>query len=133
VFEPRAVTVRAVLGQDDIAQVRSSTRGVEVMLSGWDADPLPAKVRREVPAGSPDLPTPVLGSTGGGALPVDPRDSKGVRSLSRVFQVELELPQDVRSPYLGSRVYVKFDHGWEPVGFQLYRSFRRLLLSRFDV
>jgi putative peptide zinc metalloprotease protein len=133
VVEPKAITVRAVLSQDDIAQVRKNTRSVEVMLADWGAQPLPAKVRREVPGGSPDLPTAALGSTGGGAFAVDPRDAKGVRALARVFQVELELPAAVRSPYLGSRVYVRFDHGFEPVGFQLYRSFRRLLLSQFDV
>ena len=133
VVEPKAVTVRAALSQDDIAQVRSNTKSVEVMLADWGASPLPAKVRREVPGGSPDLPTAALGSTGGGAFAVDPRDGKGVRALTRVFQLELELPGAVRSPYLGSRVYIRFDHGYEPVGFQLYRSFRRLLLSRFDV
>jgi putative peptide zinc metalloprotease protein len=133
VIEPRAVTVRAVLSQDDIAQVRGNTRSVEVVLAGWDASPVLAKVRRELPAGTPELPTAVLGSTGGGALAVDPRDSKGVRALTRVFQVELELPSSIRAPYLGSRVYVRFDHGYEPAGFQLYRSFRRLLLAQFDV
>lgn len=133
VIEPRAVTIRAVLSQDDIAQVRGSTKSVEVMLADWGASPLSAKVRRELPAGTPDLPTAVLGSTGGGTFAVDPRDGKGVRTLARVFQVELELPASIRAPYLGSRVYVRFDHGYEPVGFQLYRSFRRLLLSQFDV
>jgi putative peptide zinc metalloprotease protein len=133
VVEPKAVTIRVVLSQDDIAQVRKNTRSVEVMLAGWGASPLPAKVRREVPGGSPDLPTAALGSTGGGAFAVDPRDAKGVKTLARVFQLELELPAEVRSSYLGSRAHVRFDHGYEPVGFQLYRSFRRLLLSRLDV
>lgn len=133
VIEPRAVTVRAVLTQDDIAQVRGNTRAVEVMLADWGATPMNAKMRREVPAGSPDLPTAVLGSTGGGSFAVDPRDSKGVKTLNRVFQLELELPAAVTAPYLGSRVYVRFDHGYEPVGFQLYRAFRRLLLSQFNV
>ena len=133
VVEPKAIIVRAVLSQDDIAQVRKATKSVEVVLANWGASPLPARVRREVPGGSPDLPTAALGSTGGGAFAVDPRDPKGVRALTRVFQVELELPGAARSAYLGSRVYVRFDHGYEPVGFQLYRSFRRLLLSQFDV
>ena len=124
---------RAVLSQDDIAQVRKNTRSVEVMLADWGASPLPATVRREVPGGSPDLPTAALGTAGGGAFAVDPRDAKGVTTLARVFQLELELPAEVRSTYLGARVYVRFDHGYEPVGFQLYRSFRRLLLSQFDV
>jgi len=28
---------------------------------------------------------------------------------------------------------VRFDHGWEPLGLQLYRSLRQLLLRQFGV
>ena len=133
VLQPKALTVRVVLAQDDIAQVRQHTKSVEIMLAGWDARPVVAKIHREVPGGSADLPTAALGSTGGGQFAVDPRDSKGVKTLTRVFQLELELPAAEGSPYLGSRVYVRFDHGHEPAAFQLYRSFRRLVLRRFDV
>jgi len=133
VVEPQALTVRVAVSQDDIALVRERTRDVEVMLSGWGAEPVPAALRREVPGASRQLPTPALGSAGGGRFAVDPRDSEGVTALERVFQVELALPPDVRSPYLGARVFVRFDHGFEPVGVQLYRSLRRLLLRRFDV
>ena len=133
VVEPKALIVRVVLSQDDIAQVRNNSESVQVMLASWGASPLTANIRREVPGGSPDLPTAALGSTGGGNFAVDPRDNKGVKALTRVFQLELTLPAAVHYPYLGSRVYVRFDHGYEPVGFQMYRSFRRLLLSQFDV
>jgi putative peptide zinc metalloprotease protein len=133
VVEPKALTVRVVLTQDDIAQVRQKTRSVEIMLADWSAIPLPAQIRREVPGGSSDLPTAALGSTGGGTFAVDPRDGRGVKTLSRVFQLELALPSVARSSYLGSRVYVRFDHGYEPVGFQIYRSFRRLVLRQFNV
>jgi len=30
-------------------------------------------------------------------------------------------------------VFVRFNHGWEPVGLQAYRALRRLFLRRFDV
>jgi putative peptide zinc metalloprotease protein len=133
VVEPKALNVRVVLAQDDIAQVRQKTRSVEIMLADWGATPTTAQIRREVPGGSQDLPTAALGSTGGGLFAVDPRDGKGVKTLSRVFQLELILPQAVGTSYLGSRVYVRFDHGYEPVGFQIYRSIRRLLLRQFDV
>jgi putative peptide zinc metalloprotease protein len=49
VVEPREITARVALLQDDIAMVRQDTRSVEVMLAGWDASPLPARIRREVP------------------------------------------------------------------------------------
>jgi len=133
VVEPKPLTVRVAVRQDDIALVREHTRGVEVMLSGWGVDPVPAKILREVPGASRQLPTAALGSGGGGPFAVDPRDKQGVTALGRVFQLELELPPEVRSPYLGARVFVRFDHGFEPAGIQLYRAFRRLLLRKFDV
>lgn len=133
VVEPKELTARVAVGQDDIAQVRQRTRGVEVMLAGWDARPLPAHIRREVPGASRQLPTAALGTAGGGNFAVDPRDSEGVTALGRVFQLELALPSEVRSSYLGARVFVRFDLGYEPVGFQIYRAFRQLLLRQFDV
>jgi len=51
----------------------------------------------------------------------------------RVFQVELALPADVPVATLGSRVYVRFDHGLEPLARRWYRDLRRLFLSTFDV
>jgi putative peptide zinc metalloprotease protein len=113
--------------------VRQNTRSVEVMLAAWGADPVAAQVRREVPGASLKLPTPVLGSAGGGPIAVDPADKQGVTTLRQVFQLELTLPAEVRSDYLGARVFVRFNHGFEPAGFQIYRAFRRLLLRQFNV
>jgi len=133
VVEPKELTARVAVGQDDIAQVRQRTRSVEVMLAGWGASPVPAQIRREVPGASRQLPTAALGSAGGGPFAVDPRDNQGVTALTRVFQLELALPAELRSSYLGARVFVRFDHGFEPVGFQVYRALRQLLLRQFDV
>jgi putative peptide zinc metalloprotease protein len=133
VVEPRELTARVALAQDDIAMVRQVTRGVEVMLAGWGSKPVPARIRREVPGGSSQLPTAALGTAGGGPIAVDPRDGKGITTLRQIFQLELTLPAEVRSEYLGARVFVRFDHGFEPAGLQLYRAMRRLLLRQFDV
>jgi putative peptide zinc metalloprotease protein len=133
VVEARAPTARVAVGQDDIGLVRARTRGVEVMLADWGASPFPAEIRREVPGASRQLPSAALGSMGGGPYAVDPRDTQGVTTLGRVFQLELALPPEMSSPYLGARVFVRFDHGYEPVGFQVYRATRQLFLRHFDV
>ena len=133
VVEPQALTTRVAVEQDAIDRVRSSTRGVEVMLSDWQASPLRARISREVPGASRQLPSAALGSAGGGPFAVDPHDNQGVTTLNRIFQVDLALPGGVQAAYLGARVYVRFDHGLEPVGLQLYRALRTLLLRRFDV
>ena len=133
VVEPREITARVALLQDDIALVRQDTRSVEVMLAGWDAQPLPARIRREVPGASAQIPTAALGTAGGGPIAVDPRDQQGVTTLRQIFQLELSLPPEVRTDYLGARVYVRFEHAEQPVGMQIYRAFRRLLLRQFNV
>jgi len=133
VVQPGELTVRVALVQDDIAMVRQATRDVEVMLAGWGERPVPARIRREVPGAAAQLPTAALGSAGGGPIAVDPRDKQGVSTLKQVFQLELVLPGEVRSEYLGSRVYVRFNHGFEPAGLQMYRALRRLLLRQFNV
>lgn len=133
VVEPKEITARVVLAQDDISLVRSRTKAVEIMGAGWGATPVSAQIRREVPGASPQLPTAALGSAGGGQFAVDPRDNQGTTALNRIFQLDLALPRDEHTPYLGQRVYVRFNHGLEPFGFQAYRALRRLLLRRFDV
>jgi putative peptide zinc metalloprotease protein len=50
-----------------------------------------------------------------------------------VFQLELTLPGVIATETLGARAYVRFDHGYEPAGVQLYRAFRRLLLRHFNL
>ena len=133
VVAPQELTTRVAVEQDAVDQVRSRTKGVEVMLADWGAAPLRAQVRREVPGGSRQLPSAALGAGGGGPFAVDPHDNQGVTTLNRIFQFELVLPGEQQAAYLGSRVFVRFDHGLEPVGFQLYRAMRQLLLRRFDV
>jgi putative peptide zinc metalloprotease protein len=50
-----------------------------------------------------------------------------------VFELELALPSDVATGFLGQRVHVRFDHGYKPLGLQLYRALRQLLLRRLSV
>jgi putative peptide zinc metalloprotease protein len=133
VVEPKELTARAAVGQDYIDLVRSRQRGVEVMVADWGAAPIAAEIRREVPGASKQLPSSALGSQGGGPFAVDPRDNQGVTAVARVFQVELALPEDFRYSYLGARVFVRFNHGWEPLGVQAYRAIKRVFLRIFNV
>ena len=70
---------------------------------------------------------------GGGSFAVDPRDGQGTTTLERVFAIEIAVPREAQTGYLGQRVYVRFDHGVEPVGFQIYRSLRQLFIRLFSV
>lgn len=133
VVNTEAIIVRAIVSQQDIDLVRNTTRGVEVRLVDRLDDTIRSTLKRVVPSAGDQLPTAALGTQGGGAVAVDPGDRDGRKALQRYFQVDIELPDSKRSPHVGARAYVRFDHGWEPLGFQWYRRARQLFLSRFNV
>jgi putative peptide zinc metalloprotease protein len=132
VLPPGSRIIRAAIQQDDIDLVRNRLRAVAVRLTERIEAAVPVRLIREVPAGGEQLPSKALGGSGGGAVAVDPQDPNGTKSLQRVFQVDLELPEDAAAVSFGSRVYVRFDHVREPLGFQLWRRLRQLLLSRLN-
>lgn len=132
VLPEAARTIRMVVTQDNIDIVRAKVERVDVKVSGDVGRTLGARIVREVPAGTHELPSAALGSTGSGALPVDPRDDKGLTSLSRVFQFDLTLDEPL-PPRFGSRVHVKMVHGSEPVYRQVSRRIRQLFLTQFAV
>jgi putative peptide zinc metalloprotease protein len=126
-------TVRAVVSQANIDLVQQRTKAVEVRLSERLGETSPAVILRRVPGASDRLPSPALGLSGGGRVVVDPRDTQGVTTMEKIFQVDLELPSRLSLLNIGSRVYVRFDHGWEPLAAQWSRELRQLFLARLNV
>jgi putative peptide zinc metalloprotease protein len=133
VVDVNTITVRSIVDQNDIDLIRRETRAVQIRLAERLSDPMAATVKRLVPAASEDLPSPALGSEGGGKVPLDPRDPKGQKSMKRLFQIDLELPAQNGLINVGGRVYVRFDHGWDSLLAQWYRQGRQLFLARFNV
>jgi putative peptide zinc metalloprotease protein len=127
------ITVRSIIPQQDIDLVRKSTRQVLVRLIERRSDVEPANVSRIVPSASDQLPSPALGSQGGGQLALDPTDKEGRKAVQRFFQVDVRLPANGHPVHVGGRAYIRFDHGWTPLGWQWYRDARQLFLSRLNV
>ena len=127
------ITARVVVPQGDVGLVRRDTHGVAVRLANDLATNLPATILREVPAAEDRLPSAALGSVGGGKFQVDPQDEQGTRTLDPIFQFDLSLPPDTVITNAGGRVYVRFDHGTEPLAQQWYRSLRQLFLRQFTI
>lgn len=124
---------RVVVPQQDADRVRRSTQAVEIRPANDVLQVISAKIQRERPAASNRLPSKALGTLGGGDIAVNPADPDGVRTAQSIFQFDLVLPDDANLTYSGSRVYVRFDHGTQPLGIQWYRSLRQLFLRRFSV
>ena len=124
---------RVVVVQDDIALVREAHDEVQVKIADRLEYTYPARLIREVPGAHEELPSKALSIAGGGQQGTDPRDPKGLKSLHRLFQFDLELPPEVGPLHIGTRVYVRFHHRAEPLAEQWARRLRQLFLSRFDV
>ena len=123
--------VRLVVPQENIDLVRENTRGVELMLASDTRLTGMTEIVREVPAGQYALPSLALADSGGGEFATDPMDPEGKTAINRVFQFDAVLPTGLQQAPFGSRVYVRFEHLPEPLGFQLYRRVRQLFLSHF--
>ena len=68
-----------------------------------------------------------------GMIAIDPRDAWGTKSFQKLFLFDIELPTHAALFNVGGRVYVRFDHGREPLVYRWYREIRRLFLRRFNV
>jgi putative peptide zinc metalloprotease protein len=125
--------VRVVVGQDTIEQVRSNTRAVEMRLTGRLVEVVPARVLREVPSLSNTLPNRALSTMGGGKFVLDPTDPQQRRVIDNVYSLEVAPVEPWDVSKLGMRVFVKFTHDWEPIGWRLFRAARRIFLRQLNV
>jgi putative peptide zinc metalloprotease protein len=132
VIGPAQPLARVIVHQGEVDVVRLATQRVEVRPSNRVETVVTGKIIRQVPGGADQLPSKALAPEGGGTVPVDPRDPKGMKTIERVFQLEIQLDAPTTELF-GARVFVRFDHVAEPLGQQWYRGLRRLFLTRFHV
>lgn len=126
-------TVRTVVAQQHTDLVRGALRQVKLKLADRLDQTYTAVVVREIPGGRDELPSRALSSDGGGVFATDPRDASGLKTLERVFQLDLLLPESVGVVALGTRAWVRFELKPEPLAYRWWRSLRLLLLSHFNV
>lgn len=127
--------IRSVVNQSDIGLLRRNVSAVEVRLAENLSEKIEAKIVRETPAASLELPSAALGTLGGGSIAVDSLtdDANARKAVQKMFQVDLELREGVVVSGLGERAYILFDHGSEPIARQWLRMARQLILSQLSV
>jgi len=133
VLEANSLIARVVVPQDDIDLVRTRWQSAELRLAETLMHTQPAALTRQVPAAVEELPSAALGLGGGGTIPTVPGDTNGIKTIERVFLVDLGLPDGVQASAFGERVHVRFHHGFEPLALQGLRRLRQLFLSHFNV
>jgi putative peptide zinc metalloprotease protein len=125
--------VRVVIPQADVELVRDRTVRIDARFVDHIAQVVPAQLVREVPAAQADLPSLALSTRGGGEIALDPGKTDAPRALETQFQFELRTPSQRLEREIGGRVYVRFDHGLEPIAWRVIRSGRQIFLRHFGV
>jgi putative peptide zinc metalloprotease protein len=90
-----------------------------------------ASLLRDIPAATFELPSVALGDRGGGPHATDPTDKDGLRTREPVVLIDLTVPQH-KIERIGTRAWVRFDHGAQPLAERWYRQARQLLLQHFN-
>ncbi len=127
------LVVRAVLTQQRIERLQAGVTDVKVRLAHQFSRPMAASLTRQTPAASFELPSPALAYDGRRGIAVASHDTDGLRTLERVFHIELTLPASARVPGIGGRAYVTLQHEPESIGQRWWRSTRQLFLKQFTV
>jgi putative peptide zinc metalloprotease protein len=126
-------TVRVVVPQEEAELVRDHTMAIQVKLVDRPWETFDARMDRDVPAGSDQLPSKALTIDGGGLFASDPRDKNGLKTLSRTFQFDLDLDSRAHDLAFGTRAYVRFEHAPQPLAVQGYRHLRQTLMAHLKV
>jgi putative peptide zinc metalloprotease protein len=127
------LVVRVVVPQADVDLVRQRTGRVDAYFAENLDRPVPARIRREVPAAQNDVPSMALTTQGGGPIVLDPSRTQKPQSLFSMFQFDVDLLEPVPPRMAGARVYVRFDHGNEAPAWRVMRALRQFFLGQFHV
>ncbi len=133
VLDRSTIIARVAVSQADVDLVRYRTASVKIRFPDGISKIHPALLMREVPAATDQLPSRTLSREGGGPIAIDPRDAQGTKAFEKIFLFDIELPPPAGYYNVGGRVYVRFDHGSEPIIWRWYRNIRQLFLKRFNI
>ncbi len=124
---------QVIVSRDVIDLVTLRTGAIEVRMEGrvWDVET--AEIAFDTPAAKDSLPNPALSTEGGGQIAMDPTRSKNPKTLESHFELQLNLNPTEPVFTIGSRVYVRFDHGNEALVWRAYRNLRQIFLRQFNV
>lgn len=124
--------VRAALTQEEIGLVRQTTKSVELRLASSPARANSAIISQQVPAGTFELPSPVLGAKGGGRITLDATKPEGTKTTQMIFLVDVTAPDIIQEGQFGERAYVRFYHPAQPLGAQWSRALQQLFIRNFQ-
>lgn len=125
--------LRVAVTQDREQLVRQRTENVAILFLREPDTPVAGRIVAEAPESQLFLPSAALATEGGGEFTLDPEGARELKALESVFLFDV-MPEDGRPVrYIGERALVRFDHGYEPIAFRIWRNVRQLFLRQFNV
>jgi len=125
--------IRAVVDQDDIGRVEQGVSQAHVRLASDMLHSLPARLSRQVPSASHELPSIALANDGfsGFHVQVSQQDNL-VKTRDKVFHFELIItvpPDTLAQAPVGTRAFVTLIHRQESLGVRWVRIAKGLMLE----
>ena len=133
ILDDEPPTVRMAVSQDNIGQLRQDIVDIKIRLANNLGRVYPAQIIRQAPKATNRLPNAALATSGGGKFAVDPNSRVELLILEKVFLVDLRFDPQQHDVPLGTRAYVRINHGGEALAMQWYRRLRQVFLRQFNV
>jgi putative peptide zinc metalloprotease protein len=103
---------------------------VALFLPGQGYSPYDARLVAIAPEATRSVDDPAFSSTAGGPLPMDPSDERGQRSARPFHLAEVATDIPLQNMAVGALVWLRFDHGAQPLAPRMWRALRQTFLSR---
>jgi putative peptide zinc metalloprotease protein len=126
-------TVRMAVSQDHIGQLRENVVDISIRFASRPRQDFSAEILRQSPEATNQLPSAALSTSGGGKFVVSPDGANDLVTREKIFLVDLQPDFNGQQIPLGTRAWVRVNHGGEALASQWYRRLRQVFLSQFNV
>ena len=133
IIDDELPTVRMAVSQDHIGQLRQTVSNIKIRFASEPGRDFNARILRQAPEATNRLPSAALATSGGGPFIATADKQNNMKTEEKVFLVDLEPDFEGRVIPLGTRAYVRINHGREALASQWYRRLRQVFLRQFNV
>jgi putative peptide zinc metalloprotease protein len=133
ILDDEMPTVRMAVSQDHIGQLRENVVDISIRFASRPQQDFSAEILRQSPEATNQLPSAALSTSGGGKFVVAPDGANDLATREKIFLVDLQPDFNGQQIPLGTRAWVRVNHGGEALASQWYRRLRQVFLSQFNV
>jgi len=133
ILDDSAPTIRMAVSQDHIGQLRQQIIDIKVRFASNPRNEFSVSIVRQAPEATNQLPSAALSTRGGGRFVIMPDSGNDLITKEKFFLVDLKFDAEQPKIPLGTRAYIRINHGGEAIATQLYRRIRQAFLRQFNV